>query len=213
MLRRFVLASLAAVLAAPIFVTTPSSAAVLFSCPGIDSSLGESNFGFMPGLSHTQTAQDAWYDYVQIYNDGVCSNGQQLYIAAGTGVGDNPVTTFPPRPLGCPVAWGGAGPDYPDQTPILLGATDPSFDIFWYATSTTSTGVAKVKQGATGDQWKLVFNITAGQYAPPAGKKTKLKFTATIAPYPGYSYTCADESDSLEYVKLASVGSVIVNQK
>jgi hypothetical protein len=208
------MAGLVAALTAPIFsAVTPASAAVLFTCPGIDSSLDESNFGLMPGLSHTQTAQDAWYDYVQIYNLGVCSNGQQLYIAAGTGVGNNPVTTFPTRPLGCPVAWGGAGPDYPNQMPILFGGTDPSFDIFWYGTSTTSTGITKVKQGAAGDQWKLVFNITAGEYAPPAGKKTKIKFTAVIAPYPGYSYSCADDSDPLEYVKLTSVGQVVVNQK
>jgi hypothetical protein len=33
------------------------------------------------------------------------------------------------RPLGSPVVWGGAGPDYPDRTPILLGATDPSFNV------------------------------------------------------------------------------------
>jgi hypothetical protein len=63
------------------------------------------------------------------------------------------------------------------------------------------------------DQWRLVYRITSGEYAPPAGKKTKLKFTATITPYPGYSMSeCVDDTNPIPTVSLASVGQVIVQQ-
>ena len=125
----------------------------------------------------------------------------------------NPIASFPPKPLGCPVAWGGAGPDYPDQTPILLGATDASFHVIWYSDSTSSTGIAKVKAGSSGTEYRVVFNITSGKYAPPAGQKTKIKGTISISPHPSFSYTCDDDTDPLEYVEITSVGPVIVNQK
>jgi hypothetical protein len=208
MLRRFIIVGLAAALSAPVFAVTPASAAILFTCPLIDSG-GESYFGFTPGLSYNQNSQDAFLDFIRIENVP-CSNEESLQIRAGSYLGYNAITTFSSRPLGCPVAWGGAGPDYSDQTPILLGATDPSFTAVW-RNQDTSQGIAKVKQGAAGDQWRLVFNITTGKYHPPAGKKTKIKFAATIGPYgPG---TCADDSDPQGFVALTSVGSVIVSQK
>jgi hypothetical protein len=90
------------------------------------------------------------------------------------------------RPLGCPVSLGGAlGNDYPDQTPVLLGA-NPSLRIDW-ATGPDSFGVAKLKMGTTGTQWRAVFVIQASpgrdtpatnQYLPASGSgftKTKLK--------------------------------------
>jgi hypothetical protein len=209
MLRRLILAGLAAGLVAPLYVTTPASAAILFTCSGIDPDL--SYFTFDPGLGHNQTAQDSPDSVVQ--NSTPCSNGALFVLAAGTDWTVNAVTTYGPRPLGCPVAWGGAGPDYADQTPILLGATDPSFAAFWYPSMGTSTGIVKVKQGAAGDQWRLIYNITAGEGAPPAGKKTKIKFTANIAPSDGETYTCADDTDPVALVSLTSVGQVIVNQK
>jgi hypothetical protein len=216
MLRRLVIAGFAAMLAAPASVIAPASAAVLFSCPGIDSASNESYFQFSPGLSHTQTAQDAYFDFVRISGPNTCTNGQGASIWIGRALDFNAVTTFPSRPLGCPVAWGGVGPDYPDQTPILQGSATPhpnSYAAYWYATATYSYGLVKVKQATARNQWKLVFVINTGEYAPPAGKKTKVKFTATISPYPGYSYTCANDSNPLESVSLTSVGQVIVTQK
>jgi hypothetical protein len=211
LLRRSIIAGLAAALAAPAFTVTPASAAILFTCPAIDGPL-ESTIGFTPGWSHTQTAQDA---SASIGLDQPCSNGEMAQIDVGIGVaeGITATTTYPPRPVGCPEAWGGAGPDYADQTPILLGATDPSFRANWFSDFSASTGIAKAKAGPTGTEYRLVFNITAGKYAPPAAKKTKIKLTVAISPYPGFTYTCVDDTDPLEYVDLASVGPVIVNQK
>jgi hypothetical protein len=40
-----------------------------------------------------------------------------------------------------------------------------------------------------------------------------MKLTVAMTPYPGWSFTCADDTDPLEYVSVASVGGVIVNQK
>ena len=205
MLRRFIVAGLAATMAVPAFVITPASAAILFTCPSIDAS---SNARVLPGLRHTQTAQDVT-GHIPISTP--CSNGEVADIAFGSGWGYPAVTTFGPRPLGCPVAWGGAGPDYPDQKPILLGETYPSLRIFWE--DATSHGIAKVKAGATGVEWKIVLSITSGAYAPPAGQKTKIKGAINIAPSPGVSYTCADDSDSLELLALSSAGSLIVKQE
>lgn len=209
MVRRLVLAGLAAVMAVPIFVTTPASAAVLFTCPGIDDL--ESSIDFTPGLAHTQTAQTA------VGSMGVsatCSNGETGAISFGDPFqSQQPVTSYGARPLGCPVGFGGTGPDYADQTPILLGATAPSFQATW-ANAGTSTGIAKAKQGTAGDQYRLVLNITSGAYAPPAGKKTKIKVVVDISPYyTGVSYTCADNSDPLEKVSLTTVGDLVVQKK
>jgi hypothetical protein len=214
MLRRLLIAGLVAVLVGPVLSVAPASATgtVLFTCTRIDPGASYVG-GFRPGLSHTQTAQDARDVSIQVVDLGVCSNGERTVIRAGAGVGFNPLTTRPGRPLGCPVAWGGAGPDYPDQTPILFGGTDPSFSAQWLSDGSYSFGIAKVKQGAAGDQWRFVFNITTGKYAPPTGMKTKIKFTTKITPYPGVEYTCADDSDPLEYVSLTSSGGVIVKQK
>jgi hypothetical protein len=204
-IRRFIFAALAAAFVVPIHVTPPASGAILFTCPGIDSGSWAS---LLPGLAHTQTAQDAT-GYIPVSTP--CSNGEVALFRFGSGFGFNPVTSYPPRPLGCPVAWGGTGPDYADQTPILLGATDPNLTIFW--DSSTSQGVAKAKAGASGTQYRLVLIITSGAYAPPPGQKTKIKAAVDIAPYPGTSYTCADDSDPLEMVELSSAGAVIVQQK
>jgi hypothetical protein len=213
MLRRLVLAGLASALTAPIFVTTPASATVLFTCPAIDSPTS-SYMGFNPGWSHTQTAQNDWYNV--IYISTACSNGNTGQIAWGSGWLRNPTVSNPTRPLGCPVAWGGAGPDYADQTPILLGSESPdppaAFRAYFNPTG-DSYGLVKAKAGPVGTQYRLVFNITSGVYAPPAGQKTKIKLTVSISPFPGYSYTCANDTDPLEFVALASVGSVIVQQK
>jgi hypothetical protein len=213
MLRRIVVAALAAALIAPLYLTPRGSTTVLFSCPGIDSP--SSFFGFDTGsgggLSQTPSAQNAFDDRVQILDVGACSNGETVAIQAGLAHGIGSVNTRPRRPLGCPEAWGGFGPDYADQTPILVGG-DPSFSALWFSDSTTSSGITKVKQGAAGDQWKVVFSISSGKYAPPAGMKTKMKFTADVTPRPGYSFSCSNDSDPLEYVQLASVGSVAVQQ-
>jgi hypothetical protein len=170
-MRRLVVAGLAAALAGPVLAVGPAHAPVLFTCPGIDSGF----FLFTPGLSHTQTAQDAFYDSVNLGFTQSCSNGERALFRIGrifTDYGLNPVTTFPARPYGCLEMWGGAGPDYPDTTPILIGATDPSFNAHWYSDDTSSTGVTKVKQGPVANRWRLIFTITAGRYTAPAGLKT-----------------------------------------
>jgi hypothetical protein len=213
MIRRFVLVAFAAALAAPVVPVTRAPAEVLFSCSGIDGGF----FLLSPGLSHTQTAQNAFYDTVDIYNQP-CSNGEHALFRIGsifTDYGLNAVTSFPSRPLGCPVVWGGAGPDYADRTPILLGPTDPSFNVHWYSTDTSSTGIAKVRQGSTSTRWLLVFTITAGKYAPPAGLTTKIKFNADIKAQRGNEppFTCADDSSPVTGVDLLSAGSVLVQQK
>jgi hypothetical protein len=115
------------------------------------------------------------------------------------------------------VAWGGAGPDYADRTPILFGPDGgpTAFRFHWVGLG-DSTGSFKAKAGPVGDQYRFIFNITAGIYAPPAGEKTKVRLTVRIAPRPGFDYTCTDDSDHHKYVKwvdLASVGPVIVLQK
>jgi hypothetical protein len=124
--------------------------------------------------------------------------------------------TYPARPLGCPVAWGGAGPDYPDQTPILIGG-QKSFLIFWYSDgvnpSTASYGVTKVKAGASGTEHKFVLNINNGTYAPPPGEKTKMRFPVTISPSPNFSYSCTDDSDSLEWLSVEGSENAVVTQE
>jgi hypothetical protein len=54
----------------------------------------------------------------------------------------------------------------------------------------------------------VVFNITSGQYAPPEGKKVKVTvaISPSAGPAGGLTYTCADDSDPLEYAEIASVG-------
>jgi hypothetical protein len=111
---------------------------------------------------------------------GDCSNGN-----SGTAsVVD--IRSYGSRPLGCPTSLGGAaGNDYPDTTPILVGAT-LSMTIDW-ATGPNSYGVAAAKAGPTGTQWRVRLAITASpghdtpatnQYLPAAGSgatKTRLQ--------------------------------------
>lgn len=208
MLRRLIVAGCAAALAAPAYIVTPASAAVLFSCDVmLSSSIFNLRDGAIGGLGHSRTAQN-----VNGAIDSDCNNGERVSIFPSE------MTSFTPRPFGCPVMWGGAGPDHPDQTPILLGP-NPSFEANWYVDLTDtgiSYGIAKVKQGPTGAQWRLVFNITSGKYAPPAGKKTKIKGTVNIVPHPDQStYTCADDTDPVVFLlpSLPSGESLIVNQK
>jgi hypothetical protein len=203
MLRRLVLAGLAVILAAPIFVIPPASATVLFTCPS-----GGFNIKLTPGLGHSQTAQTVKGRLDWDGGFSTCSNGQYGNMNLGR-VPLNPLASYPPRPLGCPVSWGGAGPDYPDQTPILLGA-DPSFEIDWIS-GPNSTGTAKLKASAVGGQWKIQFSITSGQYSPPSGQKTQVKGTFAVVPID--AYTCADDSDRITKLNLNNIGDVIVKQE
>jgi hypothetical protein len=197
LLRRLVLAGLAAAVAAPVFALQPASAVILFSCTGATTTAA-----ITPGLSHNQTAQT-------VTATGTLSGcgsggGGSATLTAGT------LSSFPPRPLGCPVSLGGAGPDYADQTPLLIGS-DPSFDVDW-ATGPNSTGIAKVKASGVTGELKIVFNITAGQYTPPAGKKTKLKGSILLTSA-NDTFTCADDSDPASSVNFVNSGSLIVKQE
>jgi hypothetical protein len=216
MIRRLVITGLAAVLAAPIFVSVPASATVLFTCNTVYGDGDVVNYSYAqitPGLSHTQTAQDL--QAVVIVRD--CSNGRYFSLYFG-GESVAPVTTYPPRPLACPVAWGGAGPDYLDRTPIFLGGDPPpkadsSLYVYWGPVTDRSRGAAKIKQGASDGQWRLVMVINSGLYAPPAGQKTKIKGPISFAPDPQTSYTCADDSDPLERVLFSTAGTLVASQK
>jgi len=212
MLRRFIIAGFAAALAAPVFTIAPASAAVLFTCSTIDpgSNLAFTN-GTAGGLTHTKAPQVAWGSG-QV-NFPACSNGENLGWEFGEPFGYTKISTPAATPLGCPQAWGGAaGNDYPDKTKILLGLTDPAFGVNWNLGG-SSTGVVKFKAGPAGTQWRFVFVIKAGKYVAPAGHKTKMKATVNIAPAPGSSYTCADDSNPLETIVFQSlVGNLTVVQ-
>ena len=74
-----------------------------------------------------------------------------------------------------------------------------------------------MKAGATGSQWKFVFNITAGYTAPGTGHRTKLKGTVNITPLgpPFDAYTCADDSNSIQNLTFHSPpgGSAIIKKE
>jgi hypothetical protein len=198
MLRRLIIAGLAAGLVAPIFAITPSNAVILFSCTTFTG-----NATITPGLGHTQTAQSVSGSG----NISGCSNGQSAAVTFGA---PNTMNSYPTRPLGCPVALGGAGPEYSDQTPILLGA-DPSFTLTW-ASGPASTGIAKAKSAGPTEPGNVraLLVITAGQYAPPAGKKTKFK--GKVAFTPTDSFTCVDNSDRITQVSLNQATSLVMQQ-
>jgi hypothetical protein len=137
-----------------------------------------------------------------------CSNGE----SAGVVRGDGPITSFPSRPLSCPVGFGGATSlGYPDQTPILFGSDEGGGPLNWYwnGAGASSEGIFKVKAGPGPTQWRFVFNITSGAYAPPAGMKTKVKFPVQISP--SGEYRCYD-SYVVNGLFLNPAGSVIVQQ-
>lgn len=201
LLRRLLIAGVAGALATPIFVTTGASATILFSCSSahIEAYLN-------PGLSHSPTAQTAQTTYLSQGSSvsGCGSGGGSASLSVG------PISSYPPRPLGCPESYGGApGNNYPDQTPLLIGG-NPSFTLGW-ASGGNSTGVAKVKAGGP-DQLKLVFVITAGQFTPPAGQKTKLKGTIQITAVDNPA-ECYDDSLPAYFLEFGNVGSLFVNQR
>jgi hypothetical protein len=209
MTRRFVVASMAAAIAAgwaaPMVTVAPASAAVLFGCSSVPSGAAV----LSPGLGHTPTAQNVSASF----SIGGCSNGQTGSVLVGSANGLSAVTTYAARPLGCPTYLGGAGPDYADQTPVLIGG-NPSFSVDW-AAGADSTGVAKVKSRGTAPpaRGRIVFSITAGQYAPPAGQKTKIKGTLQFTPFD--SFDCTGDFNRIEVVTLSleSGGSLIVQQQ
>jgi hypothetical protein len=210
MLRRLIVAGLALGLAAPVFVLTqPASAAILLTCTTVS---GTSTL--TPGLSHNQTAQS---DVDTSATFSGCSG--TLGKTGGTAVTGSPATpntthSFPPRPLGCPTALGGAGPDYADQTPVLI-SSDPGFEITWSGGGGgNSTGVTKVKSNGPLNPGtvRTVLVVTGGSVnpTPPAGQKNKIKGKLNFTPTG--SFTCADDSDPIDTVTIANNGSFIWQQ-
>jgi hypothetical protein len=140
-----------------------------------------------------------------------CSNGQTGSVSIAA------IESFSTRPLGCPQALGGAaGNDYPDRTPILVGA-NPSFAIDW-ASGPDSHGVASVQAGPTGTQWRVRLTITASpghdtpatnQYFPEPGSgftKSKLKGTVDVGALDGFR--CGGGiGDPLSWVEVINNGS------
>jgi hypothetical protein len=143
-----------------------------------------------------------------------CSNSQSGTAAVVE------LRSYGARPLGCPVSLGGRpGSDYPDQTPVLLGA-NPSLRIDW-ASGPDSFGVAKLKMGTTGTQWRAVLAIQASpghdtpatnQYLPASGSgftKTKLKGRIDWSALD--SFDCAGgTADPISWLDLVNNGSFIV---
>jgi hypothetical protein len=204
-LRRFGFAALAAALVAPVVITTPAHAPVLFSC-----SAASGTGSFSPGLGHAPTAQ-TWAAAIDISG---CSNTHTGTVLAGIEpFGLSPITSYASRPLGCPEELGGAaGNNYPDQTPILVGAAGDSFHIVW-SPGPDSFGIAKLKASASYSQWKLVFSISAGKFAPPSGQKTRMK--GSLSWTPGDSFDCTGDSNRIGSFDLVlpTGGSLIVKQE
>ena len=200
MLRRVIVAAFAAAIVAPAFAVPPASAVVLFSCTGFSAT------SFLnPGLGNTQA--DQAMEMIGSSTISSCSNGRTGTIQVGGGTGLSQAFSFPPKPLGCPVALGGAaGNDYPNQTPILLGA-DPSFKIDWNA-GTDSVGITKVKSAGPGtpslQQFRLVFVISAGQFVAPSGQKTKVK--GLVNWVAGDTFNCANNSNRITQLNLSLPG-------
>jgi hypothetical protein len=91
-----------------------------------------------------------------------CSNGQSGHVSLLA------ANSFPPRPVGCPEAFGGAaGNDYADTTPILVGI-NPSFEIRW-ADGPNCYRVAAVKAGPADTQWRVRLAIIR-QFWPRDGR-------------------------------------------
>jgi hypothetical protein len=202
LLRRLLIAGMAAALVTPMFITAPASAAILFSC-----SSANIEVFLNPGLSHNPTGQTAQTAFLSQGSSvsGCGGGGGSASLSVG------PVNSFPPRPLGCPESYGGAaGNNYPDQTPLLIGA-DPSVTLGW-ATGPASTGIAKVKSAGDVPELKIVFVITSGQFSPPAGQKTKLKGSIQIG-FVWDSATCSNDSDPAQLITFTNAGSLFVNQQ
>jgi hypothetical protein len=201
---------MAAVLAAPVLALAPTNAAVLFSCSTINPG---SYANITPGLGHTQTAQTV---DGQVDISG-CSNGQTGSAQIGAPFGHDPLVSFPTRPLGCPTLIGGTGPDYADQTPILVSSGGFGFLINW-TFGADSHGIAKVKSNGPPNPTKvrIVLVINSGQYLATSPMKTKVKGIVSFDPVADPDgFTCADDSNRIEKVALAlgSGDTLIVQQK
>jgi hypothetical protein len=209
MLRRFILAAFAAALALPAFSVTPASAAIIGVCTTFEGSAT-----IAPGLGNTKQAQTDVN--ATGYLECLVSEAGNGLVFLGSGFGLSPVTSYPQRPLGCPVALGGAvGNDYADQTPILIGPAFPSFEMYWELGE--SKGITKVKASTTGNQWRLVLVITSGQYAPPPGMKTKIKGQVNFVPVGtlGTDWDCsatAGNTNPIESVTLTNNGLFTIQQ-
>jgi hypothetical protein len=198
------------VLAATVLAPTPANAAVLFSCSTINAG---SYANITPGLGHNQTAQTA-DGQIDISS---CSNGQTGSVQIGAPFGHDPFVSFPSRPLGCPVAIGGAGPDYPDQTPILVSSGGFGFLLNWLF-GPDSHGIAKAKSNgpANPSKVRVVLVINSGQYLATSPAKTKVKGVVSFDPAADPDgFTCADDTNPIEKVALAlgAGDTLIVQQK
>jgi hypothetical protein len=199
MIRQVVTAGLVASLAAPMLATTPASAAELFHCSNVYGRLW-----MVPGLSHTQTAQhDAYGSNANIAG---CSNGNAASLYFGAGNNLDAVTSYPPRPLGCPTVMGGAGPDYADKTPVLIGG--PNSLVLDWSTGANSAGIFKM-WSSDGlhypELWRFRFSIRSGQYAPPPGKKTLVNGNVMMSA--DDTFSCADDSDPITTFRLRLAGT------
>jgi hypothetical protein len=145
---------------------------------------------------------------------GDCSNGQSGTASLVE------LRSYGARPLGCPSSLGGAaGNDYPDQTPVLVGL-NPSLRIDWVS-GPDSFGVAKLKMGTTGTQWRAVLAIQASpghdtpatnQYLPAAGSglaKTKLKGRVDWSALDSFNCT-SGTADPLSWLNLVNNSGFIV---
>jgi hypothetical protein len=166
-----------------------------------------------PGLSHDQTAQT---DLSGTASLDRCANSETGGVVFGSAHGLGTITSYPGRPLGCSPVDGGAGPDYPDQTPVLLGP-DPSFSITW-GLGGTSTGVVKAKARgpALPHASRVVLIITAGKFVaggpedPNPGAHSRAKIKGTVDSGPTDTYSCMDNSDPISEAHFFNVSNFIL---
>jgi hypothetical protein len=200
MLRRLFAVGFAAAIAAPLLSATPASATVLFSCTNASGSAT-----LTPGLSNTPTHQT---DVSAVASISGCSNGETGSVGIGSGSGHSTVASVANANgnlscLGNP----------PNNTPIIVGLTDPSFDIAWTLGGPgSSTGITKIKGSGAVARSKAVLVLTAGRYTPaPAGQKTKLKVTFNFIPNNGVCNGQAGNTTSVN-IAITPSTSLIVQQ-
>jgi hypothetical protein len=194
MLRRIVIVGFAAALAGPILTVTPAEAAVLFNCGTVTGTVT-----LNPGLTNVPAHQD---DVSGASDNFSCDNGDGGSFAFGSGAGLSTVSSVASfnGDVACSMT-------APNNTVLMTGLTDPSVGFLWDADGgATSSGITKIKAAGSSDEVKLVLVITAGRYAPPIDKKTKMKGTFAFAPNNG---SCSG-IDPTTQITLG--GSVIVQQ-
>ena len=197
MLRRFLIAGLAAGLVAPAVGAGSASAAAEFA-EVVRCAAGNGSGTISPGLGHTETAQSVSL----LLSLGGCSGAE----SSGS-IDIGPLATFPDRPLGCaPTLGGAAGNSYPEKTPLLFGNVPNGFTIDW-GSGASSSGRAKVKAAAASNQLIVAFTITSGRFRSPPRRETKIRATLQFAP--SDTFDCSTNSDRIGTIDVTNVTDLV----